>query len=104
MSASTNKEPAAIGSYSGFRHSGRLLITSGQLSLNPKTNRIEATGFHDQALQCLENIHCILQSEQMNFSDVLKLTVYMTDLAAFSQVNQAFMESMARPYPAGTAV
>ena len=67
MSASTNKEPAAIGSYSGFRHSGRLLITSGQLSLNPKTNRIEATGLHDQALQCLENIHCILQSEQMNF-------------------------------------
>jgi len=46
MSVSTNKEPAAIGPYSGFRRSGRLLITSGQLPLNPNTNHIEAEGIH----------------------------------------------------------
>lgn len=79
-------------------------ITSGQLPLNPNTNHIKAEGIHDQVLQCLENIRCILQSEQMDFSKVLKLTVYMTDLTAFSQVNHAFMESIARPYPARTAV
>lgn len=72
-------------------------ITSGQLPLNPNTNHIKAEGIHDQVLQCLENIRCILQSEQMDFSKVLKLTVYMTDLTAFSQVNHAFMESIARP-------
>ncbi|AKV56203.1 Rid family detoxifying hydrolase [Bifidobacterium actinocoloniiforme] len=98
------KLPEAIGPYSSYRTQGRFLITSGQLPLNPETNRIEATSVHDQALQSLANIGAILSNEGLEWSDVIKLTVFMDDLSVFSEVNEAFSQALKEPFPARTAI
>ncbi|RBP99341.1 RidA family protein [Bifidobacterium xylocopae] len=98
------KLPEAIGPYSAYRRQGRLLVTSGQLPLDPETNRIEAESVHDQVLQSLANIEAILSNEGLGWSDVLKLTVYMDDLSAFSEVNEAFGKVLGEPFPARTAI
>lgn len=98
------KLPKAIGPYNAYRRKGAFLVTSGQLPINPKTNQIEATTVYDQTIQCLSNIEAIVSNEGFQFDDVLKLTVYLTDLSKFSEVNQAFEEKLAVPYPARTAI
>ncbi|MBO0455311.1 RidA family protein [Enterococcus hulanensis] len=98
------KLPKAIGPYSPYRKKGKFLVTSGQLPINPETNTIEATTVYDQVLQCLENIETILSIEGFKIEEVLKLTVYLTDLSKFSEVNQAFEEKLSADYPARTAI
>lgn len=96
--------PKSIGPYSAYRRNGNFLVTSGQLPINPETNQIEATTVCEQVLQCLSNIEAIVSNEGFQFEDVMKLTVYLTDLSKFSEVNQAFEEKLAAPYPARTAI
>ncbi|RRG08197.1 MAG: RidA family protein [Lactobacillus sp.] len=98
------KIPSAIGPYSAYRKSGDLLITSGQLPLDPETNRLEGDTTYLQAKQSLKNIKVILETESIDFSKILKLTVYMTNLDDFVSVNKAFEEELNAPYPARTAI
>jgi len=98
------KLPQAIGPYSAYRKEGTFIITSGQLPINPETNKIEATSVYAQVVQSLENIEAIVLNEGFDLENILKLTVYMTDLANFSEVNKAFEEKLEAPYPARTAI
>lgn len=100
----TNKIPKAIGPYSAYQKAGNLLITSGQLPINPETNTIEATNIYDQAIQSLSNIEAILAQEGATLANLVKLTVYMTDLGEFANVNKAFEDKLSAPYPARTAI
>ncbi len=99
-----NKIPKAIGPYSAYRKAGNLLFTSGQLPINPVTNKIEVDNIYDQAIQSLMNIESILEKEGLTFKNVLKFTVFMKDLSGFSYVNQAFEAKLKNPYPARTAI
>lgn len=99
-----SKIPAAIGPYSAYRRAGDLIITSGQLPIDPEVGKITAETPYDLAKQSLANIAAILEQEGSDMSKVLKCTVYLTDLGTFSEVNRAFEDVFSAPYPARTAI
>lgn len=96
--------PKAIGPYSSYRNQNFLLITSGQLPLNPETNNLVSDSFVEQLEQCLENVFNVLIQETIDVKNILKLTVYLTDLSNFSLVNKVFMEKFREPFPARTVL
>ena len=96
----TNNAPEAIGPYSQGVISNGFLFTAGQIPLNPNTMQLVEGGIEDQATQVLENLKAILQSENLNFSHVVKTTIYLKDLNDFQAVNTAYSKYFTKPYPA----
>lgn len=100
----TEKAPAAIGPYSQAVASGGLLFTSGQIAIDPSEGEIVAGGFEAQAHQVLANLEAVLESAGCSFGDVLKSTVYVTDLADFPALNELYGEAMGNHRPARSTV
>lgn len=91
----TPDAPAAIGPYSQAVKFGKYLFTSGQLGMVPATGEL-AQGVEAQTEQALRNIGAILAQNHMHYEDVVKTTVFVTDLADFARINtiyQTFFES-----------
>jgi 2-iminobutanoate/2-iminopropanoate deaminase len=95
--------PSPIGPFSqAIKVSGALkeiLFISGQLPINPKNNLLE----HDPAKateQCMHNLAAILKEADMDFSNVVKTTILLTDIADFPVVNEAYKNFLTTPYPA----
>ena len=100
---STDKAPAAVGTYSqGVKHNG-IYYFSGQIGLDPKTMQF-AEGFDNQLSQILKNIHGLLEAHKLKKSNILKTTIFMTDLSQFSKVNEAYLKYFSAPYPARSCV
>lgn len=91
----------SAGPYSLARWAGNLMFISGQLPINPETNKLER-GFKKQCERTLSNIQLILEDEGLNLNDIVKLTVIVDDLADFSQVNKVFEDVFDEPYPSRT--
>ncbi|MBZ0272772.1 Rid family detoxifying hydrolase [bacterium] len=101
----TVQAPEAIGPYSQGVRSGNLVFTSGQLPIDPATGTI-AADIKTQARQALENVASVLEAGGSNLHGILKVTVFLTDMADFAAVNEvyaAFFEHAA-PFPARSAV
>lgn len=98
-----HKIPAAIGPYSAFRKKGNLLITSGQLPLDPETNALVANDIASQTRQSLENVKAILELNNASLDDVLKTTVYLKSMKDFAGMNEVYGTYFKEPYPARTA-
>lgn len=79
--------PAAIGPYSHAISTGNLLYTSGQIALDPATGKLAGDTIEVQTEQVLKNLEAVLAANDMTFADVIKTTVFLTDLADFSVVN-----------------
>ena len=92
--------PAAVGPYvHAVAVSGRLLFASGQIPLDPGTGEIVGTTPAQQARQCLENLEAVAAAGGARLHDAVKLTVYMTDLSAFSEVNDVYASFFAGAEP-----
>lgn len=100
----TDKAPAAIGPYSQAVSQGNWLFLSGQIPLDSATGEVVGDDIQSQTRQVLENIKQVLQAAGTNFSQVVQTTVYLTDLAEFSQFNQVYAEYFSPPYPARATV
>lgn len=100
---STNNAPAAIGPYSQAVAIGGLLYVSGQLPLSANAGEMPA-GIGEQARASLRNVEAIAQSAGCTLGDVVKLTIYMTDLQGFAQVNEVMASMLSQPYPARATV
>lgn len=97
----TNAAPAAVGPYSqGAVAESGLVITSGQLPINPQTGTIESDCVKRQARQSLENVRAVLEAAGKTMADVAKTTVYLADIADFADVNEVYGEFFGAPYPA----
>ena len=96
--------PAAIGPYSQAVSWGGLLFTSGQVGLDPATGDLVPGGFEAQARRTFENLRAGLASAGATFADVLKATVYLTDLADFPQLNEIYAQAMGGHRPARSTV
>lgn len=92
------KELKTLGSYSLKRWAGNILFISGQIGMNSETEKLEE-GFKRQCEKSLANIEFILKSEGLILDDLVKLTVLMSDLEDFEQVNEIFKEYLKEPYP-----
>ena len=88
----TTNAPKAIGTYSQGIVYNKLIFTSGQIPISLKTNNIISEDFNKQAKQVLKNITRIIESEGSSINNIIKLTVYLTDLSSFDSLNNIFVE------------
>ena len=86
----TTNAPKAIGPYSQAYVSGNLVFTAGQIAINPDTGNIDKDDIEWQANQAFKNIGAILASSGTSYNKVIKTTVFLTDLANFSIVNEIY--------------
>lgn len=96
--------PKAIGPYSQAVKAGRFLFLSGQLPLDPETGNISGDGIETQTKQAIENIKSILASAGASLSDVVKTTVFLTDIGHFPEMNQVYQQYFATDAPARSCV
>ena len=96
--------PQAIGTYSQGIKSGNLVFTSGQIPLNPETGELINGDFKSEISQVLTNLNAVLKSGGSSLKKAVKLTVFLTDLSYFPQVNEVFKEFFPENPPARSAV
>ena len=96
--------PQSIGTYSQGIKSGNLVFTSGQIPLNPETGELISGDFKSEISQALTNLNAVLKSGGSSLKKAVKLTVFLTDLSYFSQVNEVFKEFFPENPPARSAV
>jgi 2-iminobutanoate/2-iminopropanoate deaminase len=82
--------PAAIGPYSHAIRVGELLFCSGQIPLDPATGELVGETPAEQARRCLENLEAVCEAAGATLQRAVRMTVYMTDLAAFAEVNEVY--------------
>ncbi|MZG54803.1 MAG: RidA family protein [Nitrospinae bacterium] len=100
----TTEAPAAIGPYSQAIRVGDFLYTSGQISLDPKTMEMVTGEIEVETEKVLRNIEAILNADGLNFSHVVKTTVYLTDLSEFARMNQVYEKFFSDTKPARACV
>ena len=103
---STDRAPAAIGSYSQAVTStaGKTTFISGQIPLDPQTMVMISDDFGAQAHQVFRNLQAVAHASGASLDDSVKLTVYLVDLANFETLNQVMSEYLKAPFPARAAV
>ncbi|NCT57075.1 MAG: RidA family protein [Legionella sp.] len=99
----TPKAPEAIGTYSQAVRVGHTVYLSGQIPLDPNTMTLCSDAIDQQITQVFDNLTAVCQASGGSLNDVVKLTVYLTDLAHMPCVNHAMERYFVEPYPARTA-
>ena len=100
----TDNAPQAIGPYSQAVKTGNLIFISGQIPLDPKTGDIVDGSIEDQANQVLDNIKSICEAAGHGLEDIVKITIFLTDLGNFATVNEVMKNYFKEPYPARATV
>ncbi|MDO8583189.1 MAG: Rid family detoxifying hydrolase [bacterium] len=97
----SKKAPSAAGPYSQALKAGNFVFCSGQIGLDPKTNLLINGGIEKETEQTLKNLHEILKSAKLNFKDVVKVEIFITDMKNFPKVNDIYATFFAsNPKPA----
>lgn len=96
----TNQAPAAIGPYSQAVQWGDLVFISGQIPLIPESGELNNATFEDETHQVLDNLEAICREAGGNLDNILKLTIYLTDLSRFDVVNTIMASRFSEPFPA----
>jgi 2-iminobutanoate/2-iminopropanoate deaminase len=96
--------PEALGPDSQAVAAGGFLYTSGQVGLDPATGQLVAGGFEAQARRVLANLEAVLASAGCGFHDVVKATIFLTDLASFARLNELYGEALGEHRPARSTV
>ena len=99
----TKKAPQAIGTYSQAIRTGDTVYLSGQIGLDPETMQM-AEGIEAQAHRVFQNLRAVAEAAGGRLDDMVKLTVYLTDLVHFPRINEIMAGYFSRPYPARAAV
>ena len=100
----TELAPAAIGPYSQAIRIGDFLYTSGQIALDPKSGKFLSGEIKEETEQTLKNISAILQADGLELENVIKTTVYLSDLKDFVQMNQIYEKYFSKNKPARVCV
>jgi 2-iminobutanoate/2-iminopropanoate deaminase len=96
--------PAAVGPYAHAVRAGDLLFCSGQIPLDPRTGELVDGDVADQAGRCLENLAAVCQAAGTTLGDAVRLTIYTTDMSAFSRINEVYESFFESDPPARVAV
>jgi len=92
--------PKAVGPYSPAVSAGGMVFLSGQVGLNPDTMQLVGAGIEEQTRQVMKNLHAVLSELSLSFSDVVKSTIFLTDLKTFQTVNTIYGEELGGHKPA----
>jgi 2-iminobutanoate/2-iminopropanoate deaminase len=96
--------PTAVGPYSQAVISGDFLFCSGQIPIDPATGQKIEGDAAAQATRALQNIAVLLEAHGIGFADVVKTTMFLTDLADFKSVNEVYARHFSEPYPARSTI
>ena len=102
-SVSSSEAPKAVGPYSQAVRAGGFLFVAGQIPLDPNGNLVEGD-VAVQARRVLDNIGAILKAAQLTYGDVVRTTVFLSDLNDMAAMNQVYATYFAEPYPARATV
>ena len=86
----TSDAPQPIGPYSQAILSGNTLYTSGQIAIDPKDNRLVTDNIKDETKQVMENLNAVLKAADMDFSFVVKTTIFISDMNNFLEINSVY--------------
>ena len=100
----TPKAPAAIGPYSQAIRIGDFLYTSGQISLDPETMKMITGDIEMETEKVLKNIESILKADGLELNNIIKTTVYLTDLSEFTRMNKVYEKFFSETKPARACV
>lgn len=100
----TEKAPAPIGPYSQAVKAGNMLFVSGQIALDPETNQLISGGIKVEAKQVMKNLEAVLASADFSFEDVVKTTIFLSDMNHFSDVNEVYGSYFKSDFPARETV
>ncbi|HPI41190.1 MAG TPA: RidA family protein [Pseudobdellovibrionaceae bacterium] len=100
----TQQAPAPVGPYSQAMQFNDFLFCSGQISIDPKTNEVFLGDIQVQTQMVMSNIQAVLAEAGMNFSNVIKTTIYLTNMADFPKVNEIYAKSFKENFPARSTV
>lgn len=100
----TEKAPAAIGPYSQAIQAGNFIYASGQLPIDPATGQFPEGGIQEQTRQSLLNAQAILEEAGSSLNQVVKTTVFLSDIANFAAMNEIYSQFFSAPFPARSAV
>jgi reactive intermediate/imine deaminase len=100
----SDSAPAAIGTYSQAIQTGSLVFLSGQIPLDPATMEVVDGDFEARARRVFENLRAVAEAAGGSLDQVVKLTIFLTDLGNFATVNSVMEEFFQQPYPARAAV
>lgn len=101
---STNLAPAAIGTYSQAVKVDNTIYVSGQIALEPASMQLQNETIEMEIEQVFKNVHAVLVAAGADLADIVKLHIYLTDLAHFSIVNDIMAQLFKEPYPARAAI
>lgn len=101
---STEAAPAAIGPYSQGIRDGDTVYVSGQGAIDPDTGEIVGETVTEETARTLKNIDAVLQAAGGSIDDVVKTTVFLTDIADYDEVNAEYSKHFSSPFPARSAV
>jgi 2-iminobutanoate/2-iminopropanoate deaminase len=101
---STSEAPAAIGPYSQAVRSGNFVFCSGQIPLDPKSGQIVSGDIATQTRRVLDNIGAVLKAEGLTFENIVKTTIFLTDLGDFQTVNETYGSYFKQQAPARSTV
>ena len=100
----TPNAPAPIGPYSQAVQTGSLLFISGQVAINPASGNVEATDVIGEAHQVMHNLKAILSEAGFDFSNVVKTTIFLSDMSLFTTVNEVYGKYFNGDFPARETV
>jgi len=96
--------PTAAGPYSHAVRAGGLLFLSGQTPMNPETGELVQGSAGEQAARCLENLREVAQAGGASLADAVRMSIYLTDMGAFAEVNEAYGAFFGEDPPARTTI
>jgi len=100
----TSNAPAPIGPYNQAVQAGNTLFISGQICIDPATGNLKNKDFQEETHQVMHNLKAILQQAGMDFNDVVKTTIFLTDMHRFAEVNEVYGKYFANHFPARETV
>ena len=100
----TDDAPPSIGPFSQAIRDGDRIYVSGQGPIDPETGEIVGSDAQEQTARTLENVDAVLSAAGQSLDDVVKATVFVTDMDDYDAVNEVYAEYMSEPYPARSAV
>jgi 2-iminobutanoate/2-iminopropanoate deaminase len=100
----TNNAPEPIGPYSQAIQFGNMLFISGQVAINPASGNVEATDTIGEAHQVMHNLKAILTQAGMDFNNILKTTIFLSDMTLFATVNEVYGKYFSGTFPARETV
>ena len=101
---STSEAPAAVGPYSQAVRVGSTIYCAGQIPLDPKSGQIVTGGIEAQTRRVLDNVTAVLKADGLTFANIVKTTIFLTDLGDFQKVNEVYGSYFTQQPPARSTV